>query len=187
MGLVWRPSVEDVVNGFTLSDLGAPHPFWRGFRRVLVVESQQVVPGTPRCPAWDRVGSRGLVYLRDNDGGPEGHGADRFAHEPAYGCFAVQSSSGARTWDFILAADHATWSGGDADATSAEVRNIGVAFNAMSALRAGKRDFLIAGDFNLLPSDLRNAVQATDATVGLGSTRNIDGKRTANLSTITCW
>lgn len=122
-----------------------------------------------------------LVYFDDNDGGPGGHGPDRFSREPAYTCLQVLAPSGEPTWDFILAAYHATWSDGDEDLISAEVDVLDDVLTAMSALRAHERDLLIAGDFNLVPDELDGLVQATDATTGSGSTLDTDGERTTNL------
>ncbi|MCS4504291.1 endonuclease/exonuclease/phosphatase family protein [Arhodomonas aquaeolei] len=123
----------------------------------------------------------GLIYFEDNDGSPDGRGPDRFSREPAYTCMQVLSPSGEPTWDLMLAAYHATWSDGRDDLISSEVDVLDDVFRAMRALRANEQDLLIAGDFNLVPDELRGLVNATDATTGRGSTLNKDGERTLNL------
>ena len=51
----------------------------------------------------------------------------------------------------------------------------------MEAARAGEKDIFIAGDFNLVPEDLQQAITVTDRTQGSGSTLNNQGQRTDNL------
>lgn len=74
-----------------------------------------------------------------------------------------------------------TWSEGDIDDISAEVGNLDDVFSAMGAAQAGEKDLLIAGDFNLGPSDLEAATGREIPTSGTGSTRNGSGQRTQNL------
>ena len=51
----------------------------------------------------------------------------------------------------------------------------------MEAAREGENDIFIAGDFNLVPEDLKKAIAVTDSTQGTGSTLNDQGERTNNL------
>ncbi len=122
------------------------------------------------CTGWTA-----LVYHVDNDGGPTGTGANVFSREPAFGCFV------AGNFDFVLAAYHALWGGGDIDDISAEAMHLEEVFDSMEASQANEDDLFIAGDFNLVPSDLHNAINREIPTVGTGSTLNGSGERTSNL------
>jgi len=122
------------------------------------------------CPGWTA-----LVYFEDNDGGATGAGPDLFAREPAFACLQ------AGNFDFLVAPYHATWSDGDIDVISDEVEELDAVFDAMAASRPGERDLLILGDFNLVPSDLAEAIGREIPTVGTGSTLNGSGERTQNL------
>ena len=51
----------------------------------------------------------------------------------------------------------------------------------MSAAQSGENDLLISGDFNLVPTDLADAINREIPTVGSGSTLNGSGDRTQNL------
>jgi hypothetical protein len=126
-------------------------------------------------------GSAGLEYFNDNDGGPDGTGNDNFVREPAFGCFETLSESGLKGWDFVLAGYHATWADGDTSRIASEVGHLGDVYSAMRAAYPGELDLFIAGDFNLVPSDLDGLVAASDMTVGTGSTLNTKGERTTNL------
>ena len=108
----------------------------------------------------------------DNDGSGGDTGNNEFSREPAYGCF----KSG--NFDFLLAPYHATWAEGDIDDISAEVINIDDVFISMQTAQSGENDLLIAGDFNLVPSDLAAAINREIPTVGEGSTLNGSGERT---------
>jgi len=123
-----------------------------------------------RCAGWDS-----LVYHQDNDGGDAGTGLDVFSREPAFTCLV------AGEFDFLLAPYHATWSGGDIDDISDEVEELDAVFGSMAAAEAGEADLLILGDFNLVPSDLEEAMGREVPTVGTGSTLNGSGQRTQNL------
>jgi len=126
--------------------------------------------GVDVCDGWE-----GLRHFPDHDGGPNGTGPDLFSREPAYGCFV------AGRFDFLLGAYHATWSGGSTTEIAGEVENLGEVFRTMEASRPGERDLVIAGDFNLRPDDLADAVPYWDRTTGTGSTLNSSGERTENL------
>ena len=54
-------------------------------------------------------------------------------------------------------------------------------FAGMQAARPGGRDLSIAGDFNLVPTNLQAAVNMQVRTQGSGSTLNNQGQRTNNL------
>ena len=122
------------------------------------------------CAGWTA-----LVYHEDNDGSASGAGINAFSREPAFGCFI------AGTFDFMLAPYHATWSEGDIDDISGEVAGLDAVFSAMAAALPGETDLMILGDFNLVPSDLEDAIGREIATVGTGSTLNGSGERTQNL------
>jgi len=131
-------------------------------------------------------GAATLDYFADNDGSPGGSGPDRFQREPAFGCFrSVQQApdaAGRRPGtDFVLGLYHARWSDGDERAIAAEVRQLGLVFEAMSRAFAGERDLMLIGDFNLRPAPLSRALPFADRTEGSGSTLNRKGERPANL------
>lgn len=122
------------------------------------------------CAGWTA-----LLYHEDNDGSASGAGVDAFSREPAFGCFV------AGTFDFMLAPYHATWSEGDIDDISSEVAELDAVFASMATARPGEADLVILGDFNLVPSDLEEAIGREIPTVGTGSTLNGSGDRTQNL------
>ena len=122
------------------------------------------------CAGWTA-----LFYHEDNDGSGSGSGVDAFSREPAYGCFV------AGTFDFMLAPYHASWSEGDIDDISGEVAGLSAVFASMATARPGELDRIILGDFNLVPSDLEDAIGREIPTVGTGSTLNGSGERTQNL------
>lgn len=126
------------------------------------------------------VGSADLEYFDDNDGGPQGIGYDKFVREPAFGCFEAMSETGAKGWDFVLGAYHATWADADTDRICSEASHLGDVYSAMRVAHPGEQDLFIAGDFNLTPADLDGLVAASDMTTGMGSTLNTKGERTAN-------
>lgn len=123
-----------------------------------------------------------LQYFPDNDGTPQGVGPDLFVREPAFACFETVSTAGAKGWDFILAAYHATWADGDEDIIVEEADQLSKVFAAMKQARPGEADLFVAGDFNLTPDVLREHSEAADkTTTGTGSTLNSSGARTSNL------
>lgn len=138
----------------------------------VVYRTQRIQP----CAGWTA-----LQYIVDHDGGPTGTGADAFAREPAFGCFAARLANGATGFDFMLAAFHARWDGGNTTAIKNEVRNIPQVFQAMRQARPGEEDLIIVGDFNLVKANLEDALGGPVLTVGSGSTLNTSGARTTNL------
>ncbi len=128
------------------------------------------------CSGW-----KSLVYHKDNDGGPNGIGPDYFSREPAFGCFEAPLKNNQVEFDFLLAGYHARWEGGDTNATIAEAGHLKEVFQSMAQARPGEKDLIIAGDFNLVPSQLQKIFPNGDRTTGTGSTLNSSGSRTANL------
>ncbi|TVO69705.1 hypothetical protein [Sedimenticola selenatireducens] len=126
------------------------------------------------CQGWS-----GLRYHQDNSGGPNGVGEDRFSREPAYGCFRTVGSTG--RFDFMLAAYHARWAEGDIEDIQMEVKHLNEVFSEMRSANPTEKDLLIAGDFNLVPLDLDDAINIEVPTLGSGSTLNGQGERTGNL------
>jgi endonuclease/exonuclease/phosphatase family metal-dependent hydrolase len=51
----------------------------------------------------------------------------------------------------------------------------------MADAQPGEKDFILAGDFNLTPSILHEAISSADRTEGSGSTLNSKGEQTNNL------
>lgn len=127
------------------------------------------------CTDW-----ASLIYHHDNDGSENGTGPDHFSREPAFGCFQSPATGSTVGVDFILAAYHARWAGGKSKRI-AEVSHIGQVFASMAAARTGEHDLFIAGDFNLVPEDLRHVVSVPVDTQGTGSTLNSSGGLTTNL------
>ena len=127
------------------------------------------------CDGWTA-----LRYFTDNDGSRRGRGPDRFLREPAYGCFQAVTGQGLG-FDFLLGIYHATWEKGDSAKTAAEVRNLDRVVDEMKRARAGEKDVLIVGDFNLVPLKLAGVSSMKDWTEGEGSTLNARGERTSNL------
>jgi len=121
------------------------------------------------CTGWTA-----LQYIADNDGSPRGSGADLFSREPAFGCFAARLANGSTGFDFMLAAYHATFQGGTSGIKN-EVRNIPQVFQAMRQARPGEEDLLIVGDFNLVKSNMQDALGSPVLTVGTASTLNSQG------------
>jgi hypothetical protein len=138
----------------------------------VLYRTQRVRP----CDGWTA-----LQYIADNDGSSAGTGADIFVREPAFGCFAAVLPNGTTGFDFMLAAYHARWDGGNTTAIRNEVGNIPKVFEAMRQARAGERDHIIVGDFNLVPSNMQAALGYPVITAGTGSTLNTAGERTTNL------
>ncbi|MCO6414079.1 MAG: SH3 domain-containing protein [Thiogranum sp.] len=133
--------------------------------------------GTVRpCAGWTA-----LKYYPDNDGGDHSAGPDRFAREPAYGCFEAGVDSGTVGVDFLLAAYHATWAEGNEDEIVDEVSNLSDVFTVMAQAKPSEGDLLVVGDFNLIPAILHGALDDSDRTEGSGSTLNSNGDRTTNL------
>lgn len=128
------------------------------------------------CNGWDH-----LIFYVDNDGSSTGSGVDHFSREPAFGCFEASVNDSSVGIDFLLAAYHATWSGGNTNMISAEVSHLDDVFETMKLRRSGERDIFIAGDFNLVPQKLHQAITVADRTHGSGSTLNSNGQRTMNL------
>ena len=134
--------------------------------------TQRVQP----CQGWTA-----LQYIADNDGSAAGSGADVFAREPAFGCFVARLANGSTGFDCMLAAYHARWDGGNTTAIRNEVRNMPKVFDAMRLARAGERDHIIVGDFNLTRSNMEQVLGQAMLTVGTGSTLNTAGALTTNL------
>jgi hypothetical protein len=134
------------------------------------------IPVIRPCSGW-----KSLVYHKDNDGGPNGTGPDYFSREPAFGCFEAPIKNNQVGFDFLLAGYHARWEGGDTNATIAEVGHLKEVFQSMAQAKPGEKDLLIAGDFNLVPSQLKAIFPKGDQTSGTGSTLNSKGDRTNNL------
>lgn len=128
------------------------------------------------CPGWTAP-----RYATDNDGGSQGSGADDFAREPAFMCFAAAGSRGAAGMDFGVAVYHATWANGHTPTIAAEVAHLTAVFREMAGAMPGEGDLLVVGDFNLRPTDLAAAGSFIDRTSGSGSTLNSQGAITSNL------
>jgi hypothetical protein len=128
------------------------------------------------CFGWNQ-----LIYHTDNDGSGTGTTLDHFSREPAYGCFEAPLNDTAIGVDFLLAGYHARCADGNKAEIKAEVDHIDDVFAAMAAARQGEGDIIIAGDYNLVPTDLRTVVAVEVTTQGTGSTLNSSGKRTSNL------
>jgi SH3 domain-containing protein len=128
------------------------------------------------CEGWSD-----LIYHQDNDGGENGTGDDFFSREPVYGCFASPLNKGTIGVDFIIAAYHAVWAKGVKKTIKAEVKHIDEVFTAMAKAKPDEKDIFIAGDFNLIPTQLRAVVSKEIKTQGTGSTINDKGEKTANL------
>ncbi|MBX3230347.1 MAG: hypothetical protein KIT84_03570 [Labilithrix sp.] len=111
---------------------------------------------------------------------------DVFIREPAYACFKVNASSK----ELVLGAYHALF--GSPIERRREVSFLDDdldrngkpddLFAAMKASRSGSPDVLLLGDFNLTPSELKDALpRYVDLTVGTGSTINSKNEITSNL------
>jgi hypothetical protein len=107
-------------------------------------------------------------------------------HPDELGCFAARLTNGSTGFDFMLAAFHARWEGGNTGAIKNEVRNIPQVFQAMRQARPGEEDLIIVGDFNLVKANLEDALGGPVLTVGSGSTLNTSGGELPT-STTTCW
>ena len=108
------------------------------------------------CDGWERLG---LVYHKDGDGSSEEVGDGIFDREPAFACFQSQRGGVKSGFDFMLAGYHARWGENYKDARRrAAVKMLPEVFEAMSAARPGERDLIIAGDFNLIPKDMKKAL-----------------------------
>lgn len=127
-----------------------------------------------QCQGWD-----GLRFIRDHDGSTGDSGVDHFSREPAFGCF--RAVAGGAQFDFLLAAFHATWAGGDSAAILAEARGLDAVAEEMAAARPGENDIFVLGDFNLVPARLAEATTLVDWTTGQGSTLNRSGAITTHL------
>lgn len=106
---------------------------------------------------------------------------DLFSREPAFACFATLLGNGSTGFDFLLAAYHARWADGDISDIQGEVKHLNEVFSAMSAARPGEHDLVVAGDFNLVSSDLEVTISKPIRTVGTGSTLNSSGEVTDNV------
>jgi len=138
----------------------------------IVYRDQSVQP----CTGWT-----GLRYLDDNDGSSTGTGPDVFSREPAFGCFAARLASGSTGFDFMLAAYHARWAGGNTQEIGEEVRHVTRAFQAMAQARPGENDRIIVGDFNLVTSRLEQVLGLQIPVLGTASTLNSSGNLSSNL------
>lgn len=133
------------------------------------------------CEGWE-----GLVYHQDNDGTQGEHVKDHFRREPAFACLQSKRDGTMTGFDFMLAVYHARWNGeGTRDEKEAqrinEVSGVVDVFRAMSSIRPGEEDLIIAGDFNLTPVKLKKALNRWPAMSGPGSTLNSSGERTQNI------
>jgi len=128
------------------------------------------------CPGWDK-----LAFHLDNDGNGQNSGVDVFAREPAFGCFEVPNNNSTVGFDFLLAGYHARWENGNKEMIMAEVRNLKEVFQTMGDSRPGEADLLIAGDFNLIPSEIQEALHFVPETIASGSTLNSSGSITQNV------
>lgn len=128
------------------------------------------------CTGWTD-----LIYHTDNDGGDNSNAADYFSREPAYGCFEAPLNNNEIGIDFLIAGYHARFENNDTDAIKSEVRHLSEVFQSMATSKTGERDLIIAGDFNLIPSNLQEIFPNGDKTNGTGSTLNYSGERTGNL------
>jgi SH3 domain-containing protein len=128
------------------------------------------------CDGW-----YGLVYHDDNDGTEPESEEDYFSREPAFGCYVIPLNQTEIGMDFILAAYHAVWGDGKPASIAKEVKHIMEVFDSMMESRQGEGDLIIAGDFNLVPDNMRNSLAVEIITQGSGSTLNTKGERTENL------
>ena len=128
------------------------------------------------CDGWKR-----LMYHEDNDGSGLQASRDLFRREPAYGCFQTHIEEPKIGFDFIFAAFHARWDEGDTQSIGREAAHLKDVFGSMGTVRQGERDLILAGDFNLNPSELERAIEQEVAISGLGSTLNSRGERTQNI------
>lgn len=128
------------------------------------------------CDGWNE-----LLYVADGDGSKGASGPDLFLREPAFGCFRMRRKEG--EFDFLLGAFHAKAHRGaqDRERTEAEARELSGAIESVRRLRRGENDVLIAGDFNLTPSELASKTRLTALQRGAGSTLSASGARSANL------
>jgi hypothetical protein len=106
---------------------------------------------------------------------------DAFSREPAFACFVAMDANGAAGFDFLLAAYHARFAEGDILEIQDEVEHINQVIEDMRSARPGEQDILIAGDFNLVSSDLTDTLGRPVQTIGSGSTLNSSGSVTNNL------
>lgn len=188
----------DILTLIEVMQKGQGHPGYDALLQQLGGSWAGVITGTPRPsttagdaeyyailyrPAAVRPCADGptLQHSPDNDGSSQGTGPDLFVREPAFACFETVSAIGAKGWDFILAAYHATWADGDEDVIVKEADQLTQVFVAMRHARPGEIDLFVAGDFNLTPDVLKEHSQAADKTTGTGSTLNSSGARTTNL------
>lgn len=131
------------------------------------------------CEGWTS-----MLYHPDNPGGPSGTGENLFSREPAYVCLeALHDARGHPVvgFDFVIAAYHALYAGGDEDVTRAEVDHLDDVFDSMAAAAPGELDLIIAGDINLEPHEFAPVVECTILTDGSGSTVSDSGSISGNL------
>lgn len=128
------------------------------------------------CSGWDS-----LAFFPDNDGSGQDLVPDIFSREPAFGCFEVPNTDGTVGFDFLLAGYHARWSQGDKEQIKTEVARLKEVFQAMKESRPSEADLLIAGDFNLVPSEITESLHCVPGTVAEGSTLNSNGAITSNV------
>ena len=122
-----------------------------------------------------------LVHYEDNDGSGTEQTLDKFAREPAYACFHADRKGEKTGFDFILAAYHARWNGGNKDEIAEEVANIPEVFAAMLEAREDEKDIILAGDFNLNPDRLGRVTKREITISGNSSTLNTHGELTGNI------
>lgn len=188
----------DVMAVVEVMQKGGGHPGYDKLVSVLGPEWNGLVTGEPRpntgsgsaefyailyrpalvrtCSGW---GS--LAFFPDNDGSGQDLVPDIFSREPAFGCFEVPNTDGTVGFDFLLAGYHARWSQGDKEQIKTEVARLKEVFQAMKESRPEEADLIIAGDFNLVPSEIKEALHFVPDTVASGSTLNSSGAITQNV------
>lgn len=187
----------DVVALVEVMQKGGTHPGYDQLRRALGRHWDGLVTEEPRpntnsgsaefyavlfrkhrvsvCEGW-----KGLVYHLDNDGTQSEHENDFFRREPAFVCLQSQHSGKKTGFDFMLAAYHARWTGGKKKIKE-EVGRLDDVFQAMSEARPGEKDLIVAGDFNLTPPNMEEALGSRPGMTGEGSTLSASGARTKNI------
>lgn len=128
------------------------------------------------CSGWDS-----LVFTPDNDGSGLDSDVGFFAREPAFGCFEVPNNNGSVGFDFLLAGYHARWAHGNKGEIKEEVSRLEEVFQEMGRSRPNEADLIIAGDFNLVPIEIQEALNFAPGTIAIGSTLNSKGAITRNI------
>lgn len=187
----------DVIAVVEVMQKGGGHPGYDKLIEVLGLNWKGLVTDTPRpntrsgnaefyailyrpnlvntCSGWNS-----LVFHPDNDGNGQDSQQDLFAREPAFGCFEVPNDNGTIGFDFLLAGYHARWAHGDKEKIKEEVSRLKEVFQEMGETRPNETDLIIAGDFNLVPPEIQEALGFVPGTVASGSTLNSKGTITSN-------